>query len=289
VRQVVDERGDDAAEREQRLVDVARLARARVLGARPAHALGAREVDEVQLANFDDVLARFGHFAHVDGEREDAVRARRLRVARRLGGGALGDAAADVAEDFVGGEDWHLLQILHLDARALVVDDLQPLRAARAARAAARARRAHAVAKELALLARLAHGGRARGGVGHERRRLGGEQVVQPLVVNFEEGDLDVRVLGRALQRRKHAPHGARNDARVGAVGARLQRAVLAPHALHRVRLARARLPVRKHGARVAAQHLVHHGRHRRLKQRGLRRRRVVHACGLHADRKNGG
>ena len=142
VRQLVHERRDDAPQRQQRLVDVARLARARVLGAGAPHGLGARQVHQVQLADAHLVRAVGAKRRSGDGDREDAVRARRLRVHERLGRRALGDALLHPAKHLVGRAHVHLLQVGHLDhaahGRVAVelaggavarLDDLEPLAA----------------------------------------------------------------------------------------------------------------------------------------------------------------
>ena len=139
VPEAVHEGGDHAAEGEQGLVDLPRLAGAAggaqahahcyieetprkhrrkcdfeefplspVLGAGAGDVLRAREVDEVELAALDHLLALGGALLDVDRDREHAVGARRLLVEEGRGGVALGRAALQQGEDLggaaVGGE-----------------------------------------------------------------------------------------------------------------------------------------------------------------------------------------
>lgn len=71
----VDERVDDSSEREKTLIDHAGLASTLILGTGPADVLGSSQVDEVKLADLEEVLARRRRLLNVDGDREDGMRA----------------------------------------------------------------------------------------------------------------------------------------------------------------------------------------------------------------------
>ena len=68
---LVDQLVDDPPEREQARVDHARLARAALHRAAPANVLGPGEVDEVELADLEDVLTLFRVVLNVHVDRED--------------------------------------------------------------------------------------------------------------------------------------------------------------------------------------------------------------------------
>lgn len=64
---------DDPPEREQALVDLARLPRATVSRAAPRHVLAAGQVDQVELPNFNQLLALVSELLDVDRDGEDAA------------------------------------------------------------------------------------------------------------------------------------------------------------------------------------------------------------------------
>ena len=78
-----DQGGDDAAEGEQRLVDLARLPRSNLgfVRARAPDVLGPGEIHQVQLPHDREVLSLLARRLGADGEREDGVRAAGVRVA----------------------------------------------------------------------------------------------------------------------------------------------------------------------------------------------------------------
>ena len=86
VRRSVHQRGDDPAKGQEGLVNVSCFPGSLVHGAGPADVLGARQVDEVELANFQHVLAVNGLLVDEDGDGKDGMRPRRIGVHLRLGG-----------------------------------------------------------------------------------------------------------------------------------------------------------------------------------------------------------
>ena len=110
----------------------------------------------------------------------------------------------------------------------------------------------------------------------HDAHLLGGgrtlglarQKVGDLLVVQLEERTLDRKLVHptQTIQILEYMPHRPRNHARLPRLPTR-----------HRVRLARARLPVRKHRAVEPLEHLVHHRRHGSLIQPLLRRVRIIH------------
>ncbi|KAH9390187.1 hypothetical protein TYRP_007741 [Tyrophagus putrescentiae] len=121
---------DDAAQRQQALVDVGRLAGALLHGARAADVLAAGQVDQVQLADLEDLLAVHQHLLDVHGDGEDAVRAAAAGVHQRGRRLPLDAALLQNLEDLVLGGDGHLHQAAD-DHRALplgVIVDAQLVR-----------------------------------------------------------------------------------------------------------------------------------------------------------------
>ncbi|KAH9390135.1 hypothetical protein TYRP_007684 [Tyrophagus putrescentiae] len=121
---------DDATERQQALVDVGRLAGALLHGARAADVLAAGQVDQVQLADLEDLLAVHQHLLDVHGDGEDAVRAAAAGVHQRGRRLPLDAALLQNLEDLVLGGDGHLHQAAD-DHRALplgVIVDAQLVR-----------------------------------------------------------------------------------------------------------------------------------------------------------------
>ena len=102
------ERGDDGAERRERLVDRHRLLLRLPRGLRLAEALRAREVDERELA---DVLVARLVVLRAHGERDDHVRARRLVVEA----GRRGDVA-ELSLMLLRGEDINSMDQTHCTA-----------------------------------------------------------------------------------------------------------------------------------------------------------------------------
>ena len=224
VRRWLRELGNHRAERQQRLVDVRALLAPRQLARR---ALAAGQVDQVQLRDPHAALRRL---AALDRQLEDGVRARAARVPVGRADVPCGLAALQQREDLGGGRDDLFVQVRERDAPALLDD-------ARRMRGCGTRRRRGGPARRRA----------ARRGA----RRRGREQVLERLVVDFQEGHTQQELaLGRVADHRKHVVHRTRDHARLFA------------RAAHRVRLARARLAVGKHGAVVALHRGAHHGEH---------------------------
>lgn len=91
----LDESSDDTPESQQAFVDRARFLRDGTGRSRPGHVLRPGQVDEVQFASLDDLLAVGCRLAHVHRDAEDAVRAARLLVELGLGSLAFCRAAIE--------------------------------------------------------------------------------------------------------------------------------------------------------------------------------------------------
>mmetsp|Transcript_10063 Transcript_10063/g.45594 ORF Transcript_10063/g.45594 Transcript_10063/m.45594 type:complete len:365 (-) Transcript_10063:118-1212(-) len=225
---------DDAAQRQERLVDLAGFPRALVHGARPGDVLGPREVDEVELAAPDDVLAVGGGLLGVHGDAKDGVRSAGLLVHQRLRGATFRASPPDVVEDLLGVGHRDLLQPLHRDAAFSVLHQ--------------RMLRGFGVGSLDGALDEVRHG----------------QQIGDLFVVELQERALDAVLHAFGLQVREYVRHGPRDDARVAGhrIGERVRRCVVpVVVTLHRVRLARARLSVREDRAVVTREHVIAHVR----------------------------
>ena len=228
VRAAVRKGSDDEAERRERRVDLLRLLKCLPARARLGHFLGAREVGDIELGDFGRAVAQL----LVQGDREQRMRARRLRVHERRADDAVGVAARKALEHVRLAHNRHLRQRLDV----------------------------HSLATAAAFLP----DGEATAWLHLALRRL--QQIAHILLV-----DLKVRAchrkLGRARvirgDRLEELAHCSRQQASERVVGT--------PENAHDgVRLACARLTVREHGRVVTLQHGVHKAR-RMLIHVGLR------------------
>eukprot|EP00968_Pinguiococcus_pyrenoidosus_P024052 scaffold4236_cov200-Pinguiococcus_pyrenoidosus.AAC.1 len=191
------QRGDDAAQREKRLVDVLRLPGAVVRGTTAPDAFATGQVDQVELPVPHELLASVGHLLDHDLERQNAVAAAAVLVAERRSGRPVIDSSPQVAKRLLRAEDADLLEVLAHDAPLRVVTQAEAFAVGRVFR----------------------------------------QQIAELLVVELQEAHAHGIVRLAAVQRFKDVANGAWNDAGV---------LPIIQHALHRVGLARARLPVRE-------------------------------------------
>lgn len=109
------------------MIDAAGLASTSVLGSAATNVLRAGKVDEVEFADFDELLALGCGFFDVDGDRKDRMRATGALVHASCGSGAGGGATDEERDDIVELVDDDFLGALD-DDRALadcIIEDAQ--------------------------------------------------------------------------------------------------------------------------------------------------------------------